>query len=49
MTNLAFKVSLFILQGEILRQGADGFTSPLKGGVLQLFIALKESITLGWD
>jgi hypothetical protein len=27
---------------KILRHGADGFTSPLKEGVLSIFIALKN-------
>jgi hypothetical protein len=38
MMNLAFEVSLFILQGEFLH--ANGFTSSPKEGMLWIFIAL---------
>jgi hypothetical protein len=32
----------FLAYRKILRHGADGFTSPLKEGVLRIFIALKN-------
>jgi hypothetical protein len=47
--NLAFQVSLFILQSDFLRavkSGASGFTSPMKKYALWIFIALN--IQLPW-
>jgi hypothetical protein len=46
--NLADVVCLSYCSGffkchKILRHGADGFTSPVKEGVLQIFIALKNT------
>jgi hypothetical protein len=32
----------FLTCREILRHAADGFTSPPKGGLLRIFIALKN-------
>jgi hypothetical protein len=49
--NLVFEVSLFILRSDfftcrkILRHGADGFTSPLKKGVLRIPIAIKNPLS----
>jgi hypothetical protein len=49
--NLAFKISLFIIQSDFLHatksyDGADGFSSPLNEDVLWIFIALKNLSTL---
>jgi hypothetical protein len=51
--NFAYEESIFILVGfltcrKILRHGADGFTSPAKGVLLRIFIALKNPSPSDW-
>jgi hypothetical protein len=52
MTNFALRIIFvhtskeFLTFRETLRHGADSFTSPLKEGVLRIFIALESPLPM---